>query len=111
LAGRLYREALELRYRLGSAGRIPDFLLGLAALACAGGDPERAARLLGASDGLREVLGQALPPVDQPDYDRIVAQIRAGLPGDAFERLRAQGRALPLDAAIAEALGDSGGAG
>lgn len=96
-AGRLYREALDLRRRLGTKDGVADCLLGLTALATPS-DPAQAARLVGASDALRESIGEAIAPVDRPAYNRIIATIRAALPRADFEAAHAAGRELsPAD--------------
>jgi hypothetical protein len=59
-------------------------------LAADDGHPERAARLFGAADGLREATGT---PVEATD--------RATLGEEVCAALWAEGQALPLDAAVA----------
>ena len=60
----------------------------------------RAARLLGASDALRDSAGEAIAPVDLPDYRRVEDAIGAGLPASQIDAARATGRELLVDAAI-----------
>jgi hypothetical protein len=66
--------------------------------------PERAARLLGAVDALREMIGYRLAAAERTDYDRDVAAIRAQLDAATFAAAWAAGQALTLEQAIAEAL-------
>ena len=51
---------------------ITEDLAGLAEVASLLGQPERAARLLGAVETLREESGMSLPPLRRAEYDRIV---------------------------------------
>jgi len=68
--------------------------------------PERAARLFGAAEGLRDEFGMPLHG-NWDDRDPAVARIRAALGEEAFAAAWAAGRALPLDGAVAEALAAS----
>jgi predicted ATPase/transcriptional regulator with XRE-family HTH domain len=71
-----------------------------------------AVRLLGAADALRESLGTAAhrnwsvaaPEVTHPEYEQLVADIRAALGNAAFTAAWSAGRRLSLDEARAEAL-------
>ncbi len=105
-----YRQSLTLCRDIGDKRTIPYCLEGLAAVACARGHAERAARLCGAADALRSVIGAPLPPVERPMLDRTVAAVRAtmdtGSPqrGRAFAAAWSAGQALTLEQAIAEAL-------
>lgn len=78
-------------------------LAGLAGIAGAHRQPERAARLFSAAEALRESAGLPLPRVQRTDYDRDVAAARAQLDEAAFAVAWATGRALTLEEAIAEA--------
>jgi hypothetical protein len=66
----------------------------------------RAARLLGAAEALRTVIGVQRPPAARPAYTRDVASARALLDDATFAAAWAAGRALTLEQAIAEALGE-----
>jgi hypothetical protein len=67
------------------------------------GQPERAARLFGATDVLRAALGLPVRPADRRRYDRDVSAVRAALGAETFAAAWAAGRALSLEQAIAEA--------
>jgi len=75
-----YLDALALQRRVGTTEGAASCLFGLAAVAAGGGDPASAARLLGASDALREAVGEAIYPIDLPEYRRVEAAVRAALP-------------------------------
>jgi hypothetical protein len=70
--------------------------------------PARAARLLGAAQALCDALGSPLMPIEQALYERTVAAARASLGTAAFAAAWAEGRALPLEQAIAAALAARG---
>lgn len=69
--------------------------------------PERAARLFGAAESLREVIGAPLPPVERPECDRAITHLRTALGEQGLAMAWAAGRALAVEAmepAIAYAL-------
>jgi hypothetical protein len=76
----------------------------LAGVAAYTGHAVRAARLLGSAEHLREAIGVPIETIDLADRDRYVSLARSALTPDAFGEAWAQGRALPLEQAIAEAL-------
>jgi predicted ATPase/class 3 adenylate cyclase len=100
----LFTESLALHRELGHRLGIVKDLEGLAALAVAQAQPERAARLLGAAEALREVIGAPLPPADRAGHDRSVPAVRTALGEQAFATAWAEGRAMSLDEAVAFAL-------
>ena len=102
--GRRTPRAWRSARRSGQKRCIAVCLAGLAAVADAQGDPVRAARLFGSAEALREAIGAQLQPVDRGEYDRQVAAVRAHLEAAAGDRAWAEGRALPMDQAIAYAL-------
>ena len=103
-AASLYQQSL-VRYReLGDKAGIVEDLAGVAEVASLVGQPERAVRLFGAVEALREASGIRLSPLRRADYDRTVEGIRAYLGDAAFAEAWAQGRAMPLEQAIAQAL-------
>jgi hypothetical protein len=97
-------ESLAVRRELGERLGIAECLEGLAAVADGTGQPDRAARLLGAAGTLREAIGAPLPPVDRPAHEAAVQATRGLLGEAAFAAAWAAGRALPLEQAVAEAL-------
>ncbi len=72
------------------------------------GQRERAARLYGAAEALREVTGIPIQyALRQALYERQVATLREQLDARTFEATCVQGRAMTLEEAIAEALAES----
>jgi predicted ATPase/DNA-binding SARP family transcriptional activator len=99
----MHRKSLTIRLELGDRGGYPWSLEAFARLA-APVDPERAARLWGAAESLRESLGLPLPPNEHPEYDRALAAVREALGEGTFARVWAAGRAMPVEEAITCAL-------
>jgi predicted ATPase/class 3 adenylate cyclase len=93
----------SLDYKEGIAWALPV----LAAVALMAGQPERAARLWGAEEALCEAIHKQAWG-DWADPERHITNARAQLGESAFAAAWAAGRALPLEQAIAEALGDNG---
>jgi DNA-binding response OmpR family regulator len=108
MAQRWLREDLRLSRGLGSRFMIAWCLAGLGGAAALGDAPRQAARLWGASDQLRARLGCRVGPASRLTYERLLAQARAQIGVDAFAEAWAEGGALSLDQAIAEALSDEG---
>jgi predicted ATPase len=100
-ADELFRESLALRKDLGEKQGIAESLEGLASTAQ---EPQRAARLFGAAEALRESIGAPVPPVEQPDVQRAVTAVRAQMGAAAIDAAWAEGRKLPLEKAVKYAL-------
>jgi len=105
-ASRLFRESLTLFRDQGDQRGIADCLAGLAGALGAMKQPERAVRLLGASDALRAMIGATVWPANAADHERNLRLVRGQLGEAAFALEWAAGRALPLERAIAEALAE-----
>jgi non-specific serine/threonine protein kinase len=105
-----YREMLELAGTHGDRILVADALAGVAGVDAASGRLERAARLDGAVAALRAQLNAAVAPWEYDDHGRDLDVARAALGAETWAAARAAGAALPLEAAIAEALADPGSA-
>ncbi|MGQ0600404.1 MAG: ATP-binding protein [Anaerolineales bacterium] len=81
-------------------------LEGFAALAVKEEEPERAARLYGASEALLDSVGAKLDAIDRLGYDQYVATAREQLGKAAFDKAWAEGRMMSMQQAIALALND-----
>jgi tetratricopeptide (TPR) repeat protein len=111
-----FAESLRLFQELGNRWSIADCLVGLAGASIGpvdqGGEGAarwtRAARLLGAAEALhgagtrRNFVGE---PANWLEWDRIVAAVQTQLDASTFEAAWAEGQAMPLEQAIAYALG------
>jgi ATP/maltotriose-dependent transcriptional regulator MalT len=105
----LGRAALLIWQRLGTPFHIAGGLEGLARTAAAAGEgaqAERAARLLGAAATLRERVAVSPSSRDRVNMERAVAEARLTLGETEWAAAFAAGRALTVEAAIAEALGE-----
>ena len=81
-------EAASLFQVTGNMVYLPWCLEGLAGLAAARGDYERAAELDGARDALRHQIGVFLPPVHPAGYSQALEAARAHLTQAAFDAAR-----------------------
>ncbi len=100
------RESLGLRRAISDRLGIAECLEGLATVAVGQHQPERATRLLGAAEALRQAIGAPLPPVERLAFEATMQAARAPLGEQAFATAWAAGRALPLEHVIDEALAD-----
>jgi hypothetical protein len=98
-ASRLFAEALA-TFR---AERWPEGIAygleGLAAAAARGGEPERAARLLGAAAALLAETGMSFESFEQAMHDRTVELLREELGEERFRALVDEGVSLGAEAA------------
>jgi ATP/maltotriose-dependent transcriptional regulator MalT len=79
---------------LGDPQAVAQALTGLAGAQALGGQPERAAQLLGAADTAWRSAGASLPPGNSADADRITAVTQRALGGAAFAAEFQNGRRL-----------------
>jgi tetratricopeptide (TPR) repeat protein len=100
----LLEESLSLFRELEDRRGIAQCLEGLAAAVGAQGGPECAARIFGAAEALREVIGVPMQFSDRADYDRSVASVRTALGEEAFSTAWAEGRKMTSEEAVEYAL-------
>jgi non-specific serine/threonine protein kinase len=103
-AASLMREALVREDALDRRWMIAQNLVGLADVALARGQTAQALRLLGAAEALVEAIGFSRYAWMRDAHDRVVASARQALSDDDVAAVWQEGRALPLRAAIDEAL-------
>jgi len=103
-AAALFKESLLLSREVRSRWRSEECLEGLAQLASARGQYDHAARLFGAAEAQREIVGPQYVPADQASHDQWVTPTRAALGDTTFTAIWAEGRALTLDQAVEYAL-------
>jgi predicted ATPase/DNA-binding CsgD family transcriptional regulator len=111
-AAACFRESLTFGTELGTRRYTWVWVAGLAVLAGAqraeAGAGElglrQAAKLFGASEGLREAAGVKLDPPLRAELDRDIAAIRAQLDEEAWQNAWEEGRSMSMEQAIAEAL-------
>ena len=100
----MVKQGLVLCKELNAKYPIPVFIAILSGPVATSGDPERAARLLGASDALFKTMGLGLQPPDQPVIDNYKTSMREQLGEKAFKAAWEKGQAMSLQQAIAFAL-------
>jgi hypothetical protein len=104
-ARRYFARAHDQAQALGYTWRILSVLAGLAGTAQIEGDSLKAARLFGAVEAMQETMSTLLDPDELHNNERLLAAARTKLGEDAFDAAWAEGRAMSLDQASAEALG------
>ena len=98
-ADALYRQAMP--NEASPTDSTATWLEGLGAIAVADGHPERAARLLGAADALRQAIGTPLPAHEAADRNDTIAGCSAALGEEQFRAAFDAGVALSLADAVA----------
>ncbi len=101
-----FREGLALARSLALYMMVAIGLEGLACIASAQDDGERAGRLLGASQALLERVGGVLLPLWQADREWAEATARGQIGDVAFKRALTEGRSMDLDRAVSFACSD-----
>ncbi len=108
-ADALYRQAMPTTEdgsdEVAPTASTATWLEGVGAIAAADGRPERAARLLGAADALRQAIGTPLPAHEAADRNDTIAGCSAVLGEEAFRAAFAAGAALALSDAVRLATG------
>jgi tetratricopeptide (TPR) repeat protein len=99
-----FKESLERAQEAGSGWATPAGLEGLARVAAAHGQAERAARLFGATAAWRSTPALLRMSFDPAGYDHLVSTARAALGEEAFAAAWAAGQAMPLEEAVRYAL-------
>lgn len=98
-ASSMLTDSLTLQEEIGFMRGIELTLLETANLARARGDIRRAARLLAAAESAASATSPTPTDYERLEFERVLAEISAGLDGEAFDQLRSEGAAM----AIAEA--------
>jgi non-specific serine/threonine protein kinase len=101
-AASLLLEALATRHAMGDRPGIAATLEHLAMVA-ASMDPERAVRLLGAADALREQMGTPVPYRDRARHEMLATELRAALGSPRYGKALDVGRHATLPQAVADA--------
>jgi ATP/maltotriose-dependent transcriptional regulator MalT len=98
-------ESVALSSALQDSWTLVYGLIGLAGIAARRGEPERAARIFGAAEAMGEAASVtiAFPPT-RALYEQDLATVRARLDAQAFQASWAEGRAMTMQVAVAEAL-------
>jgi tetratricopeptide (TPR) repeat protein len=107
-AGNIYRETIKGWQDLGNRSALAHQLECFAFIAIAEEEPERAIKLFGAAEALREKINSPMTDYERVEYVKEVAQLRSLLNKSDFTSLWAEGRVLTMEQAIAYALADEG---
>jgi predicted ATPase len=102
-----FKEGLILFHELGNIWCTADCITGLAGMALAIGQAERAARLMSAAEALHEMVdptGAAMEPANRVEWEQNVAGTKSLLDNELFEAVWTYGKEMPLEAVIADAL-------
>jgi non-specific serine/threonine protein kinase len=102
----LAKESLEIKRELGNVHGTTFALEAISSLAVDGGRYERAVRLLGAADAIRESIRTPRAPVESAAVAADLDRARSALGEETFRSAYAAGRGLSVEAATEEALHD-----
>jgi len=100
----MYKESIVEWKRIGHRAAIAHQLECFASIAKIEEQGQRAARLFGAAEALREKIDIPMTAVEHIEYEREVADLRAGMEEKVFTTAWAEGRAMTMDQAIDFAL-------
>src|ERR687890_406021 len=103
-AADLYGESLSLSWEIGLNPLVQSALEGVACLAGAKGEAERAARLWGAAQVLLEAKDIPRDPDFLAEADTRISAVRIGMGEEVWEQAWRRGRAMTLDEAVSYAL-------
>jgi predicted ATPase/class 3 adenylate cyclase len=103
-AEQTYRQTIRDWVHLGQRGAVANQLENFAYLAAERGSFERAARLLGAAEAIREAARTQMSWDEEPEYRRFVDLVRSRSTPNSFDHAWEAGRALGMSAAVAEAI-------
>jgi ATP/maltotriose-dependent transcriptional regulator MalT len=99
-----YRETLAHFHWEGNRSAVAHELECLAFIAQARHVPQRAARLFGAAEALRELVEATMLPHEQEEYDQAQVTLRQELDAGTFQQAWSTGRAMEVDRAVDYAL-------
>ncbi len=102
----MYCETIVAYQDFGHRGAIAHQLECFAYLAVIREQGERAVKLFGAAEALREISNSLMTPRERDEYDKQVARLRARIDGAIFAQLWVEGRAMMAEEAIIFAVDD-----
>ncbi len=100
------KESVQVRKGIGDKGGIAWCLERLAEVAMGKQEIDKAVRIFGAAASLRAAMGSIIDPVDQPEYERNLASLRADLGEGTFDAVWAEGQVMTMEQAIEYATKD-----
>ena len=102
----LYHETIRGWVHLGHKGAVANQLENIAYVRVEQGDSDRAVRLLGAADAIREAAEASMAFDEEPEHAALLERLRAAMTPAAFEDAWTAGRALSQPDAVALALAE-----
>ena len=96
----VYRQAIREWQDLGRRAAVANMLENFAFMARTDGQPERATRLLGAAEAIRDEIHVDMTPWEREEYNRELVLLRQELPSSPLAAEWAAGRAMTLDEAV-----------
>jgi hypothetical protein len=104
-AKNVYQQTILGWQELGARPAIAHQLECFAFIAIAEEEPQRAAKLLGAAEALRDKVQSPMSDNERVEYDQVMAQLRATIVPEAeFHARWAEGRAMTMEQAMQLAL-------
>jgi tetratricopeptide (TPR) repeat protein len=100
----IYQETIKGWQELGNRAAVAHELECFGFLAIHNEEPQRAVKLFGAAEALREKIQAPMTDFEQVEYDQFVARLRSILAEAEFIMLWAEGRAMTMEQAIQLAL-------
>jgi len=100
----IYRHTILVWRDYGRHGAVANQLECFAFIATAEAQPDRAARLFGSAEALRETLDDKMMPEEKKEYDYHVAALQQMMDPKALQEAWQAGRKMDLDTAVAFAL-------
>jgi predicted ATPase/class 3 adenylate cyclase len=102
-----YQETIKEWERIGHRAAVAHQLECLAFIAKAIEQPDKAARLLGAAEALRQKIEIDMTPPEREEYEKEIAELKANIEKEEFASLWAEGRSMTMDEAIELALNET----
>ena len=99
-----YHETIKAWQRMGHRSAVAHQLECLAFIAKAIERPDKAARLLGAAEALRQKINMDMTPPEREEYEKEIADLKANIDEKEFASLWVEGRSMTMEQAIAFAL-------
>jgi predicted ATPase/class 3 adenylate cyclase len=103
-AKKTYQETIKVFQDHGNLPAVAHQLECFAMIAIVEAEPQRAAKLFGAADALRETTGHQRTDQEQGEHEQFISRLRSILPEAEFKALWVDGRAMTMEQAIKYAL-------
>ena len=100
----IYQETIKGWQDLGNRSAVAHELECFGFLAISDEEPQRAAKLFGSAEALRERNQSPMADYERVEYDRAVPQLRSMLTETEFNALRGEGRSMTMEQAVEFAL-------